>query len=60
MTTIIAPSGEAVGSTFLKPKDYAAQAQRRGWEVAIVGERVYLAMSKKFEAHLAQAMEQAK
>jgi len=60
MTTIIAPNGDSVGSTFLKPEEYAADARRRGWEAMVQGNRVYLIPGKMLAAHIRQAEEQAR
>lgn len=60
MTTIIAPSGEAVGTTFCKPEEYAADARRRGWLAAVHGERVYLQPGKVLAAHIRAAEESVK
>ena len=42
MTIIIAPNGDIVGSTFVQPDTYAAEARRQGWLATVYGDRVYL------------------
>lgn len=55
MTTIIAPNGDVVGSTFVSPEEYAADAQRRGWIASVLGDRVYLRPGKMLSDHVAEA-----
>lgn len=59
MTTIISPSGEAVGTTFSTPEEYAARARRVGWTAFVMGERVYLHLNSKLEQKVEQAERQA-
>lgn len=59
MTTIIAPNGDAVGTTFQKPDEVARNARARGWVATVYGERVYIQPSKPLAAHIEQAERQA-
>ena len=49
MTTIIAPNGDAVGGTFVKPEEYAAEARRRGWQATVLGNKVYLQPANRWQ-----------
>lgn len=59
MTTIIAPNGDAVGSTFVKPEEYAADARKRGWLAQVAGNRVYIRPGFKLAAHIEAAEREA-
>lgn len=59
MTTIIAPNGDAVGSTFVKPEEYASEARRRGWVATVAGDRVYIHPGFKLAAHIEAAEREA-
>lgn len=59
MTTIIAPTGEAIGSTMMNAADYAASMRRKGWEASVLGDRVYVIPGKQLAERIAAAERQA-
>lgn len=59
MTTIIAPNGDSLGSTFIDADEYAIQMRRKGWIATVLGDKVYAKPGKLLAAHMRQAVEQA-
>jgi hypothetical protein len=55
MTTIIAPNGDSVGTTFQTPDEYATEARRRGWIATVLGSYVYLRPGKMLSDHIEEA-----